>query len=436
MSRLLLFLSLLPVSAPARADCWASYDQGLRDIMRNAGYSTSDRAASFGSMQECESAVRAMLSDPQYRGDAYLARTTCHCDGSSYGGGGSRAPAAASFQQQVVAVAMNSFFNALFASLSAPSGPSAEELRAKAQSEWAGLEKVRLASEKRLEEKAFGAKKSDALGLLASRPASAPPPRADAESPDGSDGARVGEGGVPSLLRGKVSDAEWSRMRTVQRRIEELSGKRPRTPAEEAELSRLEAERRPIWRGAVSVPGLPPEDRDRLRLSLAREGSPSVSAGLDEVLAAREKASGGRSRHLATAMGESLATYGAGAALEQAADGLTGALSKGEGLAFGDAYAVGGVGMALVQGGPEAAATPAANWLLGRIPGAGLATATAQGVGQVTASAMRRSWDHFVEETEKVVPGVLPEGGADAFWKGMKEEATSGQRAVFESLGL
>ncbi|MBI5596834.1 MAG: hypothetical protein HY928_12145 [Elusimicrobia bacterium] len=93
--------------------------------------------------------------------------------------------------------------------------------------------------------------------------------------------------------------------------------------------------------------------------------------------------------------------------------------------------------MAFAQGKKEEAAAPAVNWAIGKIPGAGLATGTAQGVAAVTTTVFRKSWDNFTEEVEKVVPGVLPEGGAEAFWRDeVKGGASTGQRAVFEWLGL
>ncbi|MBI5202721.1 MAG: hypothetical protein HY925_14105 [Elusimicrobia bacterium] len=111
--------------------------------------------------------------------------------------GGSVHHSGPSFEQQLMAAAMSSFLNALFASMQAPSGPSAEELRAQAQKKWDDYEKVRLDAEKRIADKAFASKKTAALGLLGGR--SAPAPAAAAMPPPE---APRPAGRAPQLLRG------------------------------------------------------------------------------------------------------------------------------------------------------------------------------------------------------------------------------------------
>jgi hypothetical protein len=129
-------------------------------------------------------------------------------------------------------------------------------------------------------------------------------------------------------------------------------------------------------------------------------------------------------------------SYGIGTVIEQGAEKYVVNNLGERAVSFGDAYAVGGVAMAFAQGNKEAAAPPAINWLLGKIPGAGFSVGTAQGVGSVYTAVFRKSWDRFVTEVEKVVPGTLPPGGADQSWDDMKRDATTGQRCVFEWMGL
>jgi hypothetical protein len=427
-------VSLLP-AASVHADCWVEYSQKMHGMLNSMGYSAPQRASSFSSMEECQATLRSIMSRPEYSGDAYMGGSTCHCDGAGSAGGGSSVPSGGSFEQQIVATAMNAFFGALFKAMDAPSGPSAEELRAEAQRKWDGLEKVRKESEKRVADRNFASAKKDALGLMGGRAAAGPAPASPSSAPDG---ACVGDGGVPSLLRasGGITDAEWVRVRERRARIDELARRRPRAPEEESELARLEAERNALWKKAAQTPGLGQADRDRLRIALPHDGSSAASADLDAVLRAREGVSGPAAPpYLAPVMGTSAATYGATMVVEQSADALVSKFGE-RAVGFGDAYAVGGVAMAFKDGTPEAATQPAANWALGKIPGAGLAGATAQGVGAVTTAVFRKSWDHFVEEADKVVPGALGEGGAEGFWKDMKAEATTGQRCVFEYLGL
>lgn len=382
MRRTCLCLGLLLAAHPGWAACWAEYDPCMRSILARQGISAPSRAASFSSMGECRSALSGMMSDPQYRGDACLGRTQCKCDGSSGGSGGSFGHSGGSFEQQVVAMAMNSFFNALFASMQQKPGPSAEALRAEAQRKWAELEKVRRDSEKRVAERAFAAAKAGALKDLGGRPA-----------PSAPDGPAVKEGGTPALLRGD-------------------------------------------WKKAVQAPGLSAADRAKLKTTLPMDSSAGASVDLDAVLRERDALSAPDAAGPLMPLLEGSVSYGVGSAVEQAGEALLSGAYGERALQFGDAYAVGGVAMAFAKGKKEEAVAPTVNWALGKIPGAGLATGTAQGVAAVTTTVFRKSWDSFTEQVEKVVPGVLPEGGADAFWKEMKADATTGQRGVFEWLGL
>lgn len=403
--RAALAATLLLAAAPSRAGCWAVYDQSLRSAMAGWGYSVGERAASFSTLGECRAAVAdAVAANP---GDAYIARTRCECDGSG-GGGGASFSSGGSFEQQMVGMVMGAFFNALSASLKAPPGPSAEALRAEAQRRWEALERARKDSEKRVEAERFASAKSGAQALGSGRPAPAL------------------EAAPRRRLFGDGTD--WAP------RLAELAAKRPRTPAEDAELAGLEARRARLWMEALGRPGLTRAERDALRLDLPRERG-GASADLGAVLAARDALPPGGSSVLLMPSLEAMTAYGAGAALEHAGERALAGYGE-RALEFGDAYAAGGVAMSLAKGEKESAAAGAVNWVVGKIPGATLGAGTAQAVGQVTTSVARRSWDHFLEESEKVVPGVLPDGGAAQWWTDMKSEATTGQRAVFEYLGL
>ncbi|MBI5596835.1 MAG: hypothetical protein HY928_12150 [Elusimicrobia bacterium] len=263
MRQTCLGIVLLLAAQPVLGSCWAEYDSCMHGILARQGISAPSRAASFSSMGECRSALSSMMSDPQYRGDACLGRTRCQCDGSSGGSGASGGFSGGSFEQQLVGMAMNAFFNALFASNQAGSGPSAEALRAEAQRKWADLEKVRLDSEKRVTERAFAAAKGGALKDLGGRPA-----------PAGADGPVIKEGGPPALLRGD-------------------------------------------WKKAVSKPGLSQAERAKLRMDMPMDGSGGASLDLDGVLKEREALSAPDAAGPLMPLLEGSVTYGVGAALEQ-----------------------------------------------------------------------------------------------------------------------
>ncbi|MBI4347980.1 MAG: hypothetical protein HY553_14080 [Elusimicrobia bacterium] len=341
---------------------------------------------------DCEGTVGALrYSHPSLRCSCRSSDEMPDCSdgGGSSGsasaprGGGGHRSSGPSLESQLMATAMSAFLNAFMTSMLTPRGPSAAELRAEAERKWAEYERLRRDAEKRRAEEAFGARKDDALALLGGRPA--PPP------------SSIRENGTPALLRGE-------------------------------------------WKKGVQTPGLSQQDRSRLRLRLPLDESAAAAVDLERVLKVREELSGPAAPPRispALALVEGSITYGVGAAVEQGAESLlVRAYGDGRALPFGDAYALGGVAMALTKGNKEEAAPPAVNWALGKIPGAGLAVGTAQGVAAVTTTVFRRSWDQFLEESEKVVPGVLPEGGAKAFWSGMKDDLSTGQKAVFEVLGL
>jgi len=376
MRRLTLSASfLLAAALPARSACHAVYSQGMRSMLAKQGYSVGKVAASFSSASECESALRSLKSQGQYQGDAYMQGTRCECGGGS-GGGGSRG--GASFEAQVVGMAMNAFMNAFLASMKANQQRAQQEkLRAEAKRRWEELEKVRRESEKRVEALRFATAQKGALGALSGRPAPA------------FDGPRVSEGAVAALLRGE-------------------------------------------WKDAAAKTGLGQDQRLRHRMDLPREETGAVSLDMNGVLAARDAMNGPDAPpRWAIAAGDAAIDAALEAGAEKFLEG-----SYGDAGAFGDALAAGKIGLSLYRGENAEAAAGTMQSLVSKIPKAGLATGTVQLVQTATTKVFRKSWDHFTTEVEKIVPGVLPEGGVEQWWQEMKDESSTGQRAVFEYLGL
>ncbi len=429
------------LAAPAGAGCWAVYDEGYRQSLQKiSGMAYPSRAGNFSSMEECRSALGTMMSDPQYRYDAGLGRTRCECGpaAGNSAGGGYGAGYGGSFQQQIVTAAVSSFLNALLSGINAPPGPDGDAVRKELQRKWDREEKDRLAAEKKARDDAFVHAQRDALALLGNRPAGGPA----APSPAAADGGvYIGIGTVPRLLRESgITPEEWASSRRWQARIDELAGKRPRSAAEDRELAELEAKRNALWKRSAQVAGLSRRDRDAIRIKLFRQDGDAVDGSAERLIEAREKSPESASAHrtfFTPGLVEGSVTYGLQAAAEQGGEAYLDWLAGGKTVVkFGDAYAVGGVALALSRGKPEEAAAPSVNWILGKLPLSAASVGTAQGVGAVTTTVFRKSWDHFLEEADKVVPGTLPAGGADAFWKEMKEDATTGQKAVFEWLGM
>lgn len=378
-----------------------------------------------------------MLSDPVYRYDKGLGETQCECDTAT--GGGPSIHSGGSLQQQLAATLVSAFLGALMRGLEADPGPSGEAQRQALQQKWDEEEKERRAAEKRRRDAAFAGAKEGALALLGNRPATGAAVRPPEPVPQ--DGVYIGNGRIPALLRkaGAATEEEWASAKRWQSRIDELMRKRPLSAEEVRELAELEAKRNGLWKRTVAVPGLTGKDRDALRLPLFHDRSGGVDATAERLIQAREdlaQAGMDGGQVLLPEVATASMAYGLGAAVEQGGEAFVVRNLGERAIAFGDAYAIGGVAMAFAEGNKEAAAAPAINWVLGKLRLSALSVGTAQGVGQVTTTVVRTSWDRFVTEADKVVPGTLPAGGADAFWEEMKRDATSGQRVVFEWLGM
>lgn len=251
------------------------------------------------------------------------------------------------------------------------------------------------------------------------------------------DGVYIGNGTIPTLLRksNATTEEEWKLAREWQARIDELVRKHSLSPAEAAELGELERKRNSLWKRAIGVSGLTAEDREALRLRMHFDGSGSVDGTFGRIVQAREDVTqtgtnGGDL--LMLDMTQASLSYGIGSVFEHGAEEYVVNNLGERAVSFGDASAVGGAAMAFAQGNKEAAVPPAINWLLGKIPSAAFSVGTAQGVGEVYTTVFRKSWDRFVTEVEKVVPGTLPPGGVDQFWDDMKRDLTTGQRCFFE----
>ncbi|TSA08592.1 MAG: hypothetical protein D4R73_08295 [Deltaproteobacteria bacterium] len=434
---LVMILFLVFASGPAWSGCWAVYSEDFRrTYYRASGIRLPQRGGNFATMEQCQAALDAMRSDPVYRYDFRLSETRCECDSDT-----GSAPSGGSFEQQLAATVVSSFLNALMRGLQADPGPSGEAQREALQRKWDEEEKERRIAEQKRRDEAFATAQAGALSLLGNRPADGAGAQLPLAGQGPADGVYIGNGTIPTLLRksNATTEEEWKLARKWQVRIDELMRKHSLSPAEAAELRELEKKRNSLWKRAIGVPGLTAEDREALRLRMHCEGSGSVDGTFDRIVQAREDVTrtGTNGRDLLMLdMTQASLSYGIGTAIEQGAEEYVVNNLGERAVSFGDAYAVGGVAMAFAQGNKEAAAPPAINWLLGKIPGAAFSVGTAQGVGEVYTAVFRKSWDRFVTEIEKVVPGTLPPGGVDQSWDDMKRDATTGQRCVFEWIGL
>jgi hypothetical protein len=437
----------------AAADCYVVYDESFRQSMKRMfGADLPKRSGHLSSMAECQAELQRVFDDPQYRHDTALHRTTCGCDGddgdaggtSHQAGAGWQAPAGASFQQQLVGTAIQQLLGALFAFIDAPPGPDGEALRQQVQRQWDEEEAARKAADARRRQVAFQQAAQAASGQLSGRPGLA------AAAGDGA--VHLGMGTVPALLRtsGAVSEAEWAEARAWQTRIDLLRGKGTLTAAEARELAALEARRNARWSRAVAVPGLTQRDRDALKLKLHLADDGGAVGSMDALLETRGAAAADPARApptVLTSAVEASATFGLLAAVEAAGEGgaeLVGTVRSGAGkvvLEYGDVLCAAQVGLAIKDGKYEEASGPTISWVLGKlatkVPALGPGTVMVQGAAAVTSTVVRREFEKLVEQTDRLVPGLLPPGGTgEDWWKEMKSELTLPQRFVAEGVGL
>gem|GEM_PF-6131808 len=452
MPRILImaFVVFLLLPSLAFAGCYAVYGNAYRNFYYKAsGIHLPSRAGNFSSMGECRAFLNNMFSDPQYRYDTGLHTTQCQCDGGSGGASSGYAPSGGSFQQQIVSMAVSSILNALLSGLNAPQDSSGDEIRRKLQKQWDDDEAARKIAERKRQEAAFNTAQQSATALFGNRPAG----RDGISTPIApvvDDGAvYLGNGRIPALLRssGAVTEAEWAEARRWQSRIDELWAKGSLTGAEAKELRELEAKRNALWKRATAVPGLTQRERDALRLKLRVSSAGAVTATTDEMIELRDKASSEKKAGplgILSGMVESSMSYGIQTVVENwgedTAEGAAKIIGKGKKvMKFGDAYFIVGSAAAIAQGKPEEVAEPAVTWAFGKLvtlmPSASLAAGTAQGVGAVTSATAKKSFEYLLEETDKIIPGFLPEGGAEAYWNARKAEATAAQRFGFEAWG-
>lgn len=460
----LLVATALAAPPVARAaDCGYLYDDAfLASMKRTFGQAPPKRSGHVATMAECQAHLRAMLSDPQYRHDKLLHRTTCVCDGEGGGasgggggggGGGGRPASGGTVGQQLAAAVVGSLLDSLLTFLNAPAGPDGEEVRRQVKAQWDAEERERKAALDRKARADFQQAQAAASGQLAGRPASADGLGTTVALLRGGERgpAHLGMGKVPPLLDGRaLTGAEWAEAGAWQARIDALRGKGTLTPAEAKELAALEARRNARWARAAATPGLAQQARDALLLRIPAVDAGGLVADARAFLAAREE--GTRAEQplplsASSKLVEASVTAGTQAYFEhlgeQGAE-LAAVRLTAEGkkvFQFGDALLIGNVYMAAKDRDPTALGGAGVSWLLGKAveaaPTLGLGVGMAQAGGAVTAGLARHSIERLVEESDKLVPGMLAPGETGKDWfDGMKKELPLPQRMVAEWVGM
>jgi hypothetical protein len=228
-----------------------------------------------------------------------------------------------------------------------------------------------------------------------------------------------------------LSAHEWRQARQYQGLIETLSRSPQATPEDRTMVDIAEVRRNQLWSKAVSVPGLPDDDREALALSLpvvAAPDSPRLTlqdaGALQKTIQSTER----QGDTVVTAMLSDLYVYTTSEAAGLAGEAMIKrVLNEDAANHFGDFLGVSKIALATAQDGASSGIAAAADFFIGKIP-------LPQSTVAVTGG---RQYANVVYQVQsKFMVDAMKATGADfdvqEFWRNFKEELGTGQKAVME----
>jgi hypothetical protein len=241
-----------------------------------------------------------------------------------------------------------------------------------------------------------------------------------------------GSGGV-TIPEGRtgLSPIEWQQARQYQGFVDVLSRAPAATSEDRTMLDIAEVRRNQLWSKAVSVPGLPDDDREALALSLPVVTAPNTPKLTMQDARALQKTIQSTERPadtVVTTMLSDLYVYTTSEAAGQAGEAMMERVLDGDAAGrFGDFLGVSKIAMATAQDGASSGIAATADFFIGKIP---LPQATvAVAGGRQYANIVYQVQSKFMVDAMKAV-------GADfdvqEFWRNFKEELGTGQKAVME----
>jgi|GEM_PF-2867656 len=241
-----------------------------------------------------------------------------------------------------------------------------------------------------------------------------------------------GSAGVSTPQDGKgLSANEWQQARQYQGLIETLSRSADATSEDRTMLDIAEARRNQLWSKAVSVPGLPDDDREALALSLPAVTTPDSprltlqdAGALQKTIQSTER----QADTVVTAMLSDLYVYTTSEATGLAGEAMVKrVLNEDAADRFGDFLGVSKIALATAQDGASSGIAAAADFFIGKIP-------IPQATLAVTGGRQYANVAYQVQS--KFMVDAMKATGADfdvqEFWRSFKEELGTGQKAVME----
>jgi hypothetical protein len=239
--------------------------------------------------------------------------------------------------------------------------------------------------------------------------------------------------GVVSIPEGRtgLSPIEWQQARQYQGFIDMLSRAPAATVEDRTMLDIAEGRRNQLWTKAVSVPGLPDDDREALALSLPVVAAPDCpkltlqdSKALQKSIQSTERPP----ETVVTSMLSDLYVYTTSEAAGLGGEAMVKrVLNEDASDRFGDFLGVSKIALATAQDGVSSGIAATADFFIGKIP---LPQAT-------VAVAGGRQYANVVYQVQsKFMVDAMKATGADfdvqEFWRNFKEELSTGQKAVME----
>lgn len=239
--------------------------------------------------------------------------------------------------------------------------------------------------------------------------------------------------GMVSIPEGRtgLSPIEWQQARQYQGFIDTLSRAPAATVEDRTMVDIAEVRRNQLWNKAVSVPGLPDDDREALALSLPVVAAPDCPKLTLQDTGALQKTIQSAEREadtVVTSMLSDLYVYTTSEATGLAGEAMVKRVLNEEAAdRFGDFLGVSKIALATAQDGASSGIAAAADFFIGKIPLPQSTVAVAG--GRQYANVVYQAQSKFMVDAMKAT-------GADfdvqEFWRNFKEELNTGQKAVME----
>lgn len=228
-----------------------------------------------------------------------------------------------------------------------------------------------------------------------------------------------------------LSANEWQQARLCRDLVETLFQSSDVTPEDRTMLDAAEVRRNQLWSKAVSVPGLPDDNREALALSLpvvASADTPRFTLQDARALGKTIQEKEPQASAVVLAMSSDLyISKGTDAAGQIGEETIKRLFDEDAADRFGDFLGVSKIALAVAKDGPASGISATADFLIGKIP-LPQATVAIEG-GRQYANLVYQVQSKFMVDAMKATGTDFD---VQEFWKKFKEELSTGQKAVME----